>query len=1441
MNKIASFLMVVCVILSCIWVTPVFGQAGDDIIPSRNTGRGARGNTLIVGTGQTYTKIQDAINASQPGDTIRVYAGIYYENVLVNKTLTLMGNGSSLTFVNGSFTKTVIKVTANWTNITGFHVQASGSSWWDSAGIKLDNVHNCTITNINCTRNLAGIYLMYSKNNKIANCTFNSNTYQGINLTDSDNNTILDCFISRGNYGIDFTNSDWNIVNNNSCLLHSANGIRLHYSNNNEFTYNIIKDCSGYGIRLGSNYGFNSLFYNNIIFNNQGGTQATDNGVKNKWNTTSKGNYWSDWTSPDNNGDGIVDNPYNVDGSSGAKDHKPLVKPSITIGLPPVITTSGVSPAYVNELYYVKYSATDPDTQTHKLIWNMKTNASWLSFTPNQELTGTPLSSDTGFYWVNITVSDGANTDSSYFDLWVIKNASSPSAGNVIIVRTGQNYKRIQDAVDDSIPGDTILVWAGIYSENVVIDKSLTLIGNGSINTTIDAHESNAAITINANWCNISGFRAIRCYPWQFAGILIKGDNNTITNCNFSSNKNHGLWLDNANYNKIINCTLNSNSFHGINLTNANYNYISNCTLVSNNNGIRLVNSNRNIIENNNFTLNYHGIELYDSSCFNKLIYNTIINNNKAGMVILSPNCRFNSIYYNNFIFNNIGSSDTQAYDYVGNNSWNGTSKGNFWSDWTTPDSDSDGIVDVPYSVSGGKNAKDYYPLAQPIKTIEFLPNINTTDVLIAYVRKLYSVNYTATDYDTPQNQLNWTMKTNASWLNFSTSQELFGTPSSTDVGTYWVYISVSDGDNSDSTNFTLIVKGQQTPTPPSNIGNVINLRTSQRFKKIQDAIDNSSSGDTIRVYAGTYYENVVVGKTLTLIGNGSFTIVNGSNKGTVFTIKADYCNISDFYIMGTGPGYGGYWPNYAGILLQSNFNTVANCTCTLNEVGIYIYDKGYNKIINCLFNSNYYHGINLTGTSNNHISSCSISFNRVGIGFAGSDANTINNNTISQNSLYGIELHSSEGNTFTYNTLMKNKNVGLLLTEYSNHNLVHLNNMIDNNNGGKQATDNYKNNEWNGTSMGNYWSDWISPDNNTDGIVDNPYLIGGTAGAMDHYPLTTIVSGTSPPPTNKPPKIITQNVLTAYVGIRYLVNYTATDIDTPQNKLIWSMKTNAAWLTFSVAWELFGTPSSLDIGAYWVNINVSDGIAVDFTNFTIKVQDKQIPPNITKPEVKSTFPRDKSDNVSINNTEIVITFSKSMNRSSVEAALFISPQVNYTLHWSKNDTELRIRFTENLSYNTTYKITIGTNARDTFGNNLKSLLKLWFTTQKGEEGDFEDIDDGKPGRDRDQFDVFGIIIVIIVSIIIIFLMLLAFITLNRRKKHEKLEKYDYPEDQVRYSDGVDEFIVELKKEALNPKKPSDFGPSKKEILIKFQKKHDKGEISAETYNSIKESLLREK
>ena len=69
-------------------------------------------------------------------------------------------------------------------------------------------------------------------------------------------------------------------------------------------------------------------------------------------------------------------------------------------------------------------------------------------------------------------------------------------------------------------------------------------------------------------------------------------------------------------------------------------------------------------------------------------------------------------------------------------------------------------------------------------------------------------------------------------------------------------------------------------------------------YEKIQSAIDNANDGDTIFVRAGTYFENVVVDKTLSLVGeNRSNTIIDGNRNGIVVRVRANNTVVSNFTI----------------------------------------------------------------------------------------------------------------------------------------------------------------------------------------------------------------------------------------------------------------------------------------------------------------------------------------------------------------------------------------------------------------------------------------------------------------------------------------------------------------------------------------------------------------
>ena len=96
-------------------------------------------------------------------------------------------------------------------------------------------------------------------------------------------------------------------------------------------------------------------------------------------------------------------------------------------------------------------------------------------------------------------------------------------------------------------------------------------------------------------------------------------------------------------------------------------------------------------------------------------------------------------------------------------------------------------------------------------------------------------------------------------------------------------------------------------------------------YSKIQDAIDAAEEGDTIRVYAGTYAENPIVNKTVSLIGNGSETILDAGGRDTDMngiSVQWDLCNISGLNI--THVDY-----SESGIDISANSTTIMDCIFT--------------------------------------------------------------------------------------------------------------------------------------------------------------------------------------------------------------------------------------------------------------------------------------------------------------------------------------------------------------------------------------------------------------------------------------------------------------------------------------------------------------------------------
>ena len=116
--------------------------------------------------------------------------------------------------------------------------------------------------------------------------------------------------------------------------------------------------------------------------------------------------------------------------------------------------------------------------------------------------------------------------------LWFVGSASATTQS--VNGSGGANFTRIQDAIDNSSDGDTILVYSCVYSENVVVNKSVTLKGVG--NPFVDAGEKRNAITLCADGITLEGLTAISGSSWWEVGIKVNSSNNSITGDNISNN-----------------------------------------------------------------------------------------------------------------------------------------------------------------------------------------------------------------------------------------------------------------------------------------------------------------------------------------------------------------------------------------------------------------------------------------------------------------------------------------------------------------------------------------------------------------------------------------------------------------------------------------------------------------------------------------------------------------------------------------------------------------------------------------------------------------------------------------------------------------------------------------------------------------------------------------
>ncbi|MCD6512324.1 MAG: right-handed parallel beta-helix repeat-containing protein, partial [Thermoplasmata archaeon] len=216
-----------------------------------------------------FNKIQDGIDAVAENGTVYVFNGTYYENIVINKSITLIGEDRNTTIIDGNYKGDVIKITADNVSINGFEIRHSRCC---SSGIEISYANNVTISNCSISNNSYGISLDSSSNNTLSNCNIYGNNFDGILIRHSFNNYISSCDIYENNeYGIYLYSSSNNTISNSNIYSNKIAGILIIASsmNNTVDRCNVSDNAFGVTIGIEGGYSLNNTI-SNCNFTNDG-------------------------------------------------------------------------------------------------------------------------------------------------------------------------------------------------------------------------------------------------------------------------------------------------------------------------------------------------------------------------------------------------------------------------------------------------------------------------------------------------------------------------------------------------------------------------------------------------------------------------------------------------------------------------------------------------------------------------------------------------------------------------------------------------------------------------------------------------------------------------------------------------------------------------------------------------------------------------------------------------------------------------------------------------------------------------------------------------------------------------------------------------------------------------------------------------------------------
>ncbi len=613
------------------------------------------------------------------------------------------------------------------------------------------------------------------------------------------------------------------------------------------------------------------------------------------------------------------------------------------------------------------------------------------------------------------------------------------------------DYSDVQDAINNSGANDTVLIYEGEYFGGITLNESVSLIGNGTNKTTINADGDRYTVRIETSWCNLSKVKITGAdYNMGSFGVLIVDDldNITIDECIIIDNDKDGLYIKNGDNFTIRDSSIIDHMFTAMELRVCKNSRVINCTISDHRTAIELPGGSnllvkdcylesigRGTIVSNVYNATFEDVTTYPNSSVKSL--NIGITHSEFIKLV---NCRGDGSY-------SIWGNEFDHYSNI--EVENCTSQGN---PFNFIAHDRDVILEAPRGQVAIFNSTNVSVLNATINNYSYALRIHYSDNVTIEASNLDDNDIYSLYIDESQH---------IRCLNISTSNN----PSST---------SNACGIKAENSDFIRIVNCSVRDNDFCGI-----RLTNCDHTEINRSIikDNGDIGVQIR---GSYYpwscrDNNVVNSTIQ--GHDTGVIITASYGSFIISNNISSSDINGIDLSSTR-------------YLRFIDNMITNCS----GYGIDMWESE-NDVI-----------------SRNHIYNCGLGINIRGGNFTLISNNSIFGSDSYGMALFGgVYDRPAREYLIKYNEFMDNRNHSIYINN-ARECVIHHNNFgkaqsaMDNGN-----TWSLTNSTWDDGEEGNYWADYNGTDGNEDGIGDTAHPIEGDANSTDRYPLMDPATTSAP------------------------------------------------------------------------------------------------------------------------------------------------------------------------------------------------------------------------------------------------------------------------------------------------------------------------------------------